>query len=253
MAKTHKVQNCDHISAIAETYGFHDYDTLWQANAGLQRANPHILYKGDKQHPEGDQIQIPEKKEKTESGNTEKTHSFVVQTSGLALRLRILDHTFKPLRQCKYELMIGSKKLTGTTDGEGMIVEDIPRSAEKGSLKVDLPAPAPAGAASEPSPTLTARFELSIGALNPIQEQAPDGECVSGVQARLNNLGFHSGRVDGDRNEVTKSAIKRFKQHFGMNPVDDLSDAALQQKLGEVHDTKTPVNVPSSTGSGTTP
>jgi peptidoglycan hydrolase-like protein with peptidoglycan-binding domain len=78
-------------------------------------------------------------------------------------------------------------------------------------------------------------FHLEIGQLNPIQEKAPDRKCVSGVQQRLNNLGFDAGCVDGVFGSLTKAAIRRFQRKFDLK-VDGNSTSAVQEKLYEIHD-----------------
>ncbi len=84
------------------------------------------------------------------------------------------------------------------------------------------------------------KFALRIGRLDPILEDAPDRWCVAGVQARLNNLGFESGPVDGVKGPVTKAAIKRFQRRFKLVE-DGIAGPVTQAKLKEVHDTNTPI------------
>jgi peptidoglycan hydrolase-like protein with peptidoglycan-binding domain len=95
---------------------------------------------------------------------------------------------------------------------------------------------AAATAATAPANTITSVFPLHIGALDPIQELAPDTWCICGVQARLNNLGFESGPVDGIRGPITTGAVKRFQKRVGIQ-VDGLPGPITQGKLQELHDT----------------
>uniref|UniRef100_UPI0030D8843D peptidoglycan-binding protein n=1 Tax=Calothrix sp. NIES-2100 TaxID=1954172 RepID=UPI0030D8843D len=56
------------------------------------------------------------------------------------------------------------------------------------------------------------------------------GERVSELQAALKLLGFYTGAVDGNYNNITASAVSRFKQAAGLNS-DGVVDAATWQKL----------------------
>lgn len=78
-------------------------------------------------------------------------------------------------------------------------------------------------------------FYLDIGRLDPIQEKAPDEKCVSGIQQRLNNLGFDSGQVDGFFGSNTESAIKRFQRRFKLK-ITGQPDAETQKALYDYHD-----------------
>ncbi|HEY6945459.1 MAG TPA: LysM domain-containing protein, partial [Candidatus Acidoferrum sp.] len=71
MSETHIVEQGEHLSQIAKKYGFPDYKIVWDhpENADLKklRKNPNILFPGD-------QVFIPDKEEKEESGPTDKRH-----------------------------------------------------------------------------------------------------------------------------------------------------------------------------------
>ncbi|MBR8836712.1 MAG: peptidoglycan-binding protein [Stigonema ocellatum SAG 48.90 = DSM 106950] len=56
------------------------------------------------------------------------------------------------------------------------------------------------------------------------------GERVSELQAALKLLGFYTGAVDGVYNNITASAVSRFKQSVGLNP-DGVVDASTWQHL----------------------
>ena len=52
MGKNHYVEQGEYLAQIARSYGFVDYNTIWDApeNQGLKdkRKNPNILFPGDK-------------------------------------------------------------------------------------------------------------------------------------------------------------------------------------------------------------
>jgi peptidoglycan hydrolase-like protein with peptidoglycan-binding domain len=56
------------------------------------------------------------------------------------------------------------------------------------------------------------------------------GDAVVELQAALKILGFYSGTVDGNYNELTTVAVSRFQQAAGLNP-DGLVGASTWQKL----------------------
>ena len=80
----------------------------------------------------------------------------------------------------------------GQTDANGKFKHDIPLDAETGTLIVQGYV-----------------WSLSIAHLNPAKD-APD-EGVSGVQARLSNLGYEPGPVDGILGPRTENAIRAFQ------------------------------------------
>jgi hypothetical protein len=48
------------------------------------------------------------------------------------------------------------------------------------------------------------KYELAVGHLDPVEE-------VSGVQARLGNLGYYSGPITGTLDDATRRAISAFR------------------------------------------
>jgi len=71
-------------------------------------------------------------------------------------------------------------------------------------------------------------YDLELGRLDPVDK-------ISGVQARLNNLGFDCGRVDGVMNTETKEALQAFQVTVGLPPTGEL-DSATKAKLYEGHE-----------------
>ncbi len=293
-----------HISRIATTNGYGHFMTLWKLNPELQakRKNPHKLFHGDLSVPQGDIVKLPKPPTKTEPAQTEQVNPFEVDNSQLFLRLKILDETLKPVGTFPYELNIGGKVIRGKIGeaGDGLIQQEIPKTATFGTLLITLPAPpapptaAPAPGATPPAspptpapgtppsalvnpapgtpapgtpapgtpPSVTPtnpatppttppapepepgpdqiKFTLHIGRLDPIQELAPDSFCLAGVQARLNNLAFDCGKVDGVTGAGVTNAIKRYQRRMSLTPEDGLPSAAVQESLFNLHDTAQP-------------
>jgi N-acetylmuramoyl-L-alanine amidase len=213
---THTVEQGDCFSSIADLYGFADYRAIYNhpANVALKqkRPNPNVLFPGDT-------VVIPDKEQKEISCATGQQHIFQVQRPTTLLRLRVQDDQNKAFANKKYRLTIDGVMTEGQTDGDGLITQKISPSAIKGSLLVwiydDPHAPG-------------VPFPLDLGHLDPVTE-------VSGVQGRLNNLGFDCGPVDGLMGPDTEDALRAFQAQMGLQ-VTGQPDSATQAKLLEVHD-----------------
>jgi hypothetical protein len=249
----------DHITLLAHRRGYRDWRTLWNApgNEHLQgqRNNPNQLFKTVGRN-EGDHIFLPDVDPSDTSHSTEATYPFVVPTNPLRLRLRIQNPDFTAVANARYQLSVtsdsGAQDLPeGHTDGQGRIVVPIPGTATSARLVVLIPPPpAPAGATGPRPPVQDATptiWQLQIGALNPILETAPDAFATPGVQQRLNNLGFSSGPIDGDRHSATTTrALSRFQTAVHLEPTGRLTlDTA--RRLRNLHDSANPDPVPAQT------
>jgi hypothetical protein len=279
MAKKHLSKQNDHISKIAEDYGFFDWKTIWDdsANGSLKqkRGDPNVLFKGDKTRKgrKGDEVKIPAKNIKEDSKATDNDYVYQVPRKKLQLNLRVLNVDFTPIKQAQYELSIEGRdeSYSGKTNDQGEIIaEDIPLAAQRGKLSVrvspqdanvagpqaegnqgDANAGQPAEGAIEGDVPVT--WELKIGGINPIMEQAPDKWCISGVQQRLNNLGINSGPVDGKLGVCTRSAVEAFQSMFDLDKDGKPGQNQTQPKLRNLHDKNTLFGPPPKAAAGITP
>ena len=118
----HTVEQGEHISGITADYGFSDYHIIWDdaKNAELAKIrDPHVLFPGD-------EIFVPTKILKQETGATGKTHDFQVKEVPLYLCLRLRDLDEAPIKTAPYQLNLDKfGKATGkrsyTYDGEGTV------------------------------------------------------------------------------------------------------------------------------------
>lgn len=251
-------RNEDHISAIAAKHGILSWETIWEKNKDrLKRASPNMLFKGNKLAQGGDQLEIPSKSEEKESGQTGKFNKFKIKQGSLFLRVRILKEGFKPLTGVSYELALPTGgTFKGKTDSNGQLKHPIPDATTHATLTVrvkasDTDPPPPTGSPPPAADDQALRgdvpitWELRIGALSPVCENAPDQYCVPGVQQRLNNLNINTALIDGINGPNTTAAIKSFQEIA--NITDKVSkpgvpDKALtQEKLRKVHDGPSPV------------
>src|SRR5579863_4620743 len=83
--KYYSVKEGEHLSGIADAFGFTDYAKVWNDpnNTELkqQRDNPHVLFPGDR-------ICIPEKTPKSYSKPTDQRHRFVRKATPLRIDVR---------------------------------------------------------------------------------------------------------------------------------------------------------------------
>jgi N-acetylmuramoyl-L-alanine amidase len=220
MATLHTVIQGECLSSIAKRYGFSHWRTIYDhpQNAGFKRKrpNPNVIYPGD-------EIFIPDRELKQKTGGTEKRHKLKLKAPRTFLRIVLQDHEGKTLSGKKYKLKLEDREYQGATAPDGLIEQEIAADAEKGELLVWME-----GDGSGECCTLP----LKVGHLDPVEE-------ITGVQARLNNLGFYCGKIDGILGPKTTGALKAFQTKYlskpGAKPSGRLDDAT-RNKLREIHD-----------------
>ena len=214
MSTYHTVQQGEHLSGIAERYGFHDYRTIWNhpQNAGLRqkRQNPSVLFPGDR-------VFIQDKELKEEVRVTEKRHRFRTGKPPLRLRLLIEDQYEKPVVNAPCTLTVGSRSLNVTTDSQGRIEQDLPADAQVATLTIVDPE----------TPLEAVEIPIAIGELDPTTE-------FSGQRARLANLAYLLDNLAVETSEAFKSAVEEFQCENGLT-VDGVCGAATQAKLKTIH------------------
>ena len=157
----------------------------------------------------GDKVFIPEKRQKKVIISTGQIHKFIRKGDTVLFSLTLFDADGEPLADRPYILNVDGVETCGQTDSKGQIRERIYVLASRGKL------------------TLTKtgdEYELKFGHLDPV-------DSITGVQARLNNLGFACGAVDGDAGPKTRECLYAFKEDVFKG--DTKSDKDAQQILGE--------------------
>jgi N-acetylmuramoyl-L-alanine amidase len=218
VATYHTVVQGEHLSGIAKEYGFASYKTIWDhgQNAELKkkRRNPNVIFPGD-------ELFIPDKGEKEESRNTEQRHRFELKTEKLKLRLVLEDLYEKPIANAKCALHIENESKELTTDGQGKIERDIKPTDKRAFLTIKDPQ----------TPINEILIPIKIGDLDPEKKE-------SGQKARLNNLGYFAGPLEGKSDEENKamflSAVEEFQCDHGL-VVDGKCGPNTQAKLKQVH------------------
>jgi hypothetical protein len=136
---------------------------------------------------------------------------FRVRGQTRKLRLTLRDKG-QALAGAAYTVEVDGLTLEGTTDGEGALEESIPLGATEARLLVG-------GRART----------LVLGGLDPLH-------TVTGVQARLNNLGFYVGAVDGVIGPLTRRGIRKFQRSQSLivdGHVGPKTREALRRAYGE--------------------
>jgi hypothetical protein len=209
MGKQHIVRQGECISSIAFSYGFLP-DTIWNDPANLELKNSrkegNVLYEGDK-------LWIPDRREKHESRPTDAKHVFRRKGVPEVMRVVLLDPDDQPRVNLPYILTVGGQITQGTTDGNGLIVAKIPPDAKQARLLLGEDA--------------DEEITILLGNLNPVME-------ISGVQARLQNLGYECGPIDGILGPRTLAAIHRFQRKNDL-PLNDEIDEATRKMLVNRH------------------
>jgi len=210
--KTHKVRQGECLSSIADENGFF-WQTIWDHpdNESLKelRKDPNILQPGDT-------VAIPDKRLKEISEQTSQVYKYRVKNTPAKFRVRLLRDA-NPRSGEKYVLTVDGVEIKrGSVPSDGNIEMPIPPKARTGELVI--------GENED-----TEIYTLNFGYLDPI-------ETVSGVKARLNNLGFDCGTVNEKLDEETIEAIFDFQCYINHSaPTGDLDDQT-RQALAKLHD-----------------
>jgi N-acetylmuramoyl-L-alanine amidase len=192
-ASRHGVEQGERLPSIARAHGFRRWETVWDfvGNAALRelRGTAHILL------PE-DEVSIPSKLERqaeVPGGAAE----YVVRCACEVLRVRFAG--VKPTQR-------NEVTFKATPDVGASVEGPLPKSRR---LEIELP----------PGTTTVhvelfrqrkddgkpfAAYDFAVGALDP-------SETTSGIKARLQNLGFYRGPLDGNLDDGTRTAIAHFR------------------------------------------
>lgn len=200
------ISSGESIPSIARDEGFF-WKTLWNLpeNASLKekRKDPNVLY-------EGDEVEVPELREKEETRATEQTHTFRRKGDPLKLKLRLMLMD-EPRGNEDFTLDVDGKLITGSTDGDGKLEEWIPGNARRAKLIL-------AGGREE--------YPIQISRLDPI-------DTTPGAKQRLANLGYACSD-DEDVSEEDARAICEFQRKYKLEETGEL-DGATVGKIKEFY------------------
>ncbi len=211
MTVAHTVKPGDSLVAWAYQQAHPSIDPIWQHadNESLrnERPDPAVLAPGDVVHvPPGPVIE----KFRLSVG---REHEIVVPLPWARIRLQLVFHSGVGHAVKPVEIAFDGGSLSATPDAEGRIDVEVPGHVKKVTLTY-------AGAAQE----------LALSHLQPVSREP-------GIHARLENLGYSPGPLDGDRPAdpyAFRSAIEEFQCDTGLT-VDGIAGEKTQDKLRERH------------------
>ncbi|MFC1712443.1 peptidoglycan-binding protein [Candidatus Poribacteria bacterium] len=216
MPQMYEVKQGDTLISIAYQFGFRNWRTIWDHDRNVQlrekRLNPQILSPRD-------QVFVPDKRPEEHRCITNRRHTFTVASLKSDIRIVLQNEDGEPYARKEYKLTVDGKVYRGQTDANGLLEEEVPANAKEGEL-VLWP--------NDDDPSEILLWSLDIGYLDPISE-------ISGIQARLNNLGYECGEANGELNETTRGALRAFQRDNGLDVTGELDDAT-RSKLGQLHD-----------------
>ncbi|MCP4247586.1 MAG: peptidoglycan-binding protein [bacterium] len=204
------VQQGECIDSIAMEHGFY-WETVWEdsGNTDLRevRVDPFVLLEGDRVH-------IPELRRKDETGTTEQRHRFRRKGVPEILKIVLNDADGNPRAGLNYTLTVDGVIASGVTDAEGRLEEPIAPNAAQGELVVY-------------DQGEEERYPVGLGKLDPIT-------TLTGVQGRLNNLGFDCGPVNGELGPQTEEAIREFQEKYELASTGE-PNSETRERLRDVH------------------
>jgi N-acetylmuramoyl-L-alanine amidase len=216
MGSNHFVRQGECLASIAKAFGFSDYRAIYNHpnNAAFRQArpNPNLIFPGD-------ELYIPDLEPENFNSATDMLHKFEVKVPKTLLRLIVLDEDGNPSSSAPFKLRLGSREVSGKTGSDGLIEQRIPAGLEHGTLEVQL--------RRKNGKTIAQRWVLKLGHLDPVQEP-------SGIQARLNNLGYDCGEVDGIIGPKTRAAVREFQKDNQLT-VDGIAGPKTQAALKSAH------------------
>jgi hypothetical protein len=200
----------DCLFTIADKGGFPSIDPIWKHARNRELASsrqPGML-------DDGDRIFIPPVQTKTSNYSTGATHPVVVKSVPAYLRLCMKDGDGKPLANQPYKLELSSATRQGNTDGNGILEEKIPLPA--GNMVLHF-----AGR----------KITLAVSRLRPFTgERSGD---VMAAQARLRNLGYQPGPLDGIAGKRTRASVIAFQTTEKLQVTGKLDAATIDKLKGE--------------------
>jgi|GEM_PF-6539390 len=204
------VGNGEHISLIAEEFGFARFESILEAqeNASLRsaRTNPHQLVPDDL-------LVIPDRESHAVDVPIDATSRIVIQRQRLFLRIKVLDLFGEPVASAGGRLETETVTIRVATDSEGLLHVQIPRNTKQAELRInDLV------------------FTILVGSLQP-------ESFTEGIRARLINLGCWAGQpqIDdvGTEGEFALG-IELMQDELGL-PVDGLVSSSFANQLLSKH------------------
>jgi N-acetylmuramoyl-L-alanine amidase len=202
----HIVKQGECLSSIAYDYGFSDpvdiYGHADNADLRRKRPDPNLLYPGD-------EVAIPDRKKKTLVLPTGARHRIVITLPKRKVSVRVLNAQGEPSANQPFTVEADGEPFKGQTDDKGIATHLLPANVKSAVLCIN-----------------GGRMVLDLGHLNPLD--AAEDEGVSGAQARLKNLGYLPGAIDGQLGPKTAAALGAFQRDRELDETGDLNQETLR-------------------------
>lgn len=216
----HTVSPNDTLFTIARRYGFRNWRVIYEHpnNQQLreQRPDPMVLAPGDS-------VFVPDKEPSLFSAATGRSHRFRLHARTCFLSVYLQDETGAPYGGCKYEIRVpGQQPLQGSTSEAGLVSHEVGDDVTEAELSLW----------TDPGdPREVSQWILRIGALDPI-------DTVSGVQSRLNNLGYYGGEITGVMDDATRAALRDYQRRSLAHaaPTGEIDEQTRRGLLAETND-----------------
>jgi N-acetylmuramoyl-L-alanine amidase len=188
------VKQGDYLALIASRFGIPDWQTIYyhseNAEFRRKRPDPNVIKPRDV-------IFVPETVAKTLDCATDRRHRFIVkQPPALEFEVVLKDENREPFMNTAWTILANGLEVHGATDSNGLLSARLPHGTKHVDLFLDM--------------MPWERWTLDVGALDPVSDSGDP--VVTGIQARLNNLGFWCGAVDGELGPLTQAALAEFQR-----------------------------------------
>jgi len=210
----HKVVQGDTLCSIAKHYGFGSINEIYNHSNNSDfkalRSNPDIIHVGD-------EIYIPDISPAKYQVELNKKITFIRKRPKETLSLMLNFEEDEETQGADIDaiLIVDDVEYTSKSDADGLVEWKLPKASTRtGIVKLFL----------EPDQNeATHAFEVKLGDLNPVSEN-------TGIQARLNGLGFDCGRIDNKLKDKSEAAIRKFQEANGLT-IDGIAGLNTQQAL----------------------
>lgn len=194
MPTRHTVQQGENLSAIARKYKIPRWQDIYDDadNEDLRslRPDPNLLYPGDV-------VVIPDIEPQHAMVATDQKHRFVVRRNSQTLKIRLLNTNEEPLSdEVRVEAELAGEIRPLERDGDS-VVELRLMSTDPSELLLHL-------YKSQEATVPWRTYTVELSRLDP-------SDTISGVQARLNALGYSVGAVDGIVGDQTRRGVEAFQ------------------------------------------
>jgi type VI secretion system secreted protein VgrG len=142
----------------------------------------------------------------------------IVSDEKKPFKLKLSDAEYGVYANKTYHVLVDGARYEGTTDGDGLVDQQIPKYAKAVTVRLWTDA-YPTG----PQKTWTIKMDELASADSP-----------RGAQQRLANMGYFSGDPKDALDDATRAALRDFQAHVGLPTTGEL-DTATVAKLGALH------------------